>query len=68
MTGSDRVAAAEAMLVGAEEPQRLNQMEMLLGTGHSRRRSSSICAGLPVAMSEGMQPSTRFNTWTASHS
>ena len=28
------MAAAEAMLVGAEEPQRLNQMQMLLGTGH----------------------------------
>src|ERR1700719_825751 len=30
----DRVAAAEAMLVSAEESQRLNQMEVLLSTGH----------------------------------
>src|SRR5277367_4032149 len=29
----DRVAAAEAMLVGAEEAQWLDQMKMLLGTG-----------------------------------
>ena len=62
---SYRVAAAEAMLVGAEEPQRLNQMQMLLArvmATYSRRRSSSICAGLSVAISEGMQPSTRFST------
>ena len=39
---SYRVAAAEAMLVGAEEPQRLNQMEMLLGAGHSDVKQTAL--------------------------
>ena len=38
----DRVAAAEAVLVGAEEPQRLNQMEMLLGTGHGDIQQTAL--------------------------
>src|SRR6266436_9456833 len=38
----DRVAAAEAMLVGAEELQRLNQMEMLLGTGHGDIKQTAL--------------------------
>src|SRR5207302_3430664 len=38
----DRVAAAEAVLVGAEEPQRLNQMEMLLGTGHGDIKQTAL--------------------------
>ena len=42
----DRVAAAEAVLVGAEEPQRLNQMEMLLGTGHGDIKQTALFLGL----------------------
>ena len=35
---------------------------------YNKRRSSSISAALPVAMSEGMQPSTTLSTVTAFHS
>src|ERR1700680_1422664 len=38
----NRVAAAEAMLVGAEETQRLNQMQMLLGTGHGDIKQTAL--------------------------
>src|SRR6266853_1428663 len=38
----DRVAAAEAMLVGGEEPQRLNQMEILLSTGHGDIKQTAL--------------------------
>ena len=34
------------MLVGAEEPQRLNQMEMLLGTGHGDIKQTALFLGL----------------------
>src|SRR5215831_6764910 len=43
---SYRVAAAEAMLVGAEEPQRLNQMQMLLGTGHGDIQQAALFVDL----------------------
>src|SRR5262252_10838669 len=37
-TRSDHAAMAEAMLLGSEEPQRLDQVEVFLCTGSSRRR------------------------------
>src|SRR5215469_8170746 len=43
---SYRVAAAEAMLVGVEEPQRLNQMQMLLGTGHGNIQQAALFVDL----------------------
>src|SRR5580704_12354423 len=42
----DRVAAAEAMLVGAKEPQRLNQMKMLLGAGHGDIEQAALFVDL----------------------
>ena len=35
---------------------------------YRRRRSSSISSGVPLAMSDGMQPSTTLRTSTVSHS
>src|SRR5437660_2194705 len=42
----DRVAAAGAMLVASEKPQRLDQMEMLFGTGHSDIKEAALFVDL----------------------
>src|SRR5260370_23834952 len=42
----DRVAAAQTMLVGSEKPQRLDQMEMLFGTGHSDIKEAALFVDL----------------------
>ena len=62
---------AVAGLAGDVEALGLEQVEAVAGAGHGdveQPPPSSTFSGRSVAMSEGMQPSTRFSTNTAFHS
>jgi hypothetical protein len=65
------VTVCMPMLMSTKKTQWLHQVEMLPArviATYRRRRSSSICSGLPTAISEGMQPSVTLSTNTTSHS
>ena len=68
--GREQVRVAMAMLLATEKPKMLDQMQVKLARvmATPRTRCSSICSGLPDAMSDGMQPSARFKIKTTSHS
>ena len=59
------VAVAESMLMAAEEPHRLHQMQVLSGARHRDIENPALLLDLVAladAMSDGIQPSMTFGS------
>src|SRR5450759_2743854 len=62
---------ASSRLLMGKEPLRHNQIQIIFRSGHRHIKKPSLLLDFfhrPVAISDGMQPSTTFRTRTAFHS